>query len=53
MIGFLQCLVGLRDEGRGPIDALLAVGDLLRELPKSLRLARKANSTREVWEKSS
>lgn len=44
MIGFLQCLIGLRDEGRGPLDALLAVGDLLRQLPKPLRLERKANS---------
>lgn len=40
MVGLLQRLVGLRDEGRGPLDALLAVGDLLGELPKPLSLGR-------------
>lgn len=40
MIGFLQGLIGLRDEGRGPLDALLAVGDLLRQLAQPLCLER-------------
>lgn len=46
VIGFFQCLIGLRDEGRGPLDALLAVGDLLGELPKPLCLGRKAKGSR-------
>lgn len=40
MVGFLQRLVGLRDEGGGPLDALLAVGDLLGELPNPLCLEK-------------
>lgn len=40
VIGFLQGLIGLRDEGRGPLDALLAVGDLLRQLAQPLGLER-------------
>lgn len=43
MIGLLQRLVGLRDEGGGSLDALLAVGDLLRQLPEPLRLQGTAN----------
>lgn len=38
MVGFLQRLIGLRDEGGGPLDALLAVGDLLGELADPMRL---------------
>lgn len=48
MVGLLQGLISLRDEGRRPLDALLAVGYLLRELPKSLRLERMTNGEREV-----
>ncbi|TNN37335.1 hypothetical protein EYF80_052501 [Liparis tanakae] len=42
VVGFLQSLIGLRDEGRGPLDALLAVGDLLGELPNPLGLGKGA-----------
>lgn len=38
VIRFLQCLIGLCDEGRGSLDALLAVGNLLGQLPKPLSL---------------
>ena len=48
MIGFLQRLIGLRDEGGGPLDALLAVGDLLGELPNPLCL-----HVGEGWRKTS
>lgn len=45
MIGFLKRLIGLRDEGGGPLDALLAVGDLLGELPNPLCLGRMAKGS--------
>lgn len=34
MVRLLERLVGLSDEGGGPLDALLAAGDLLGELPQ-------------------
>lgn len=49
VVGLFQGLVGLRDEGRRPLNALLAVGYLLRELPKPLRLERRTNGQSEVW----
>lgn len=52
VIGLFQGLVGLRDEGRRPLDALLAVGYLLRKLPKPLRLERMTNGERGVWAQS-
>ena len=42
VIGFFQRLISLCDEGGGPLDALLAVGDLLREFPKPQCLQRRA-----------
>lgn len=51
MIGFFQSLIGLCDEGRGPLDALLAVGDLLGELPKPLRLERQRDTALLGWMK--
>lgn len=48
MVGFFQRLIGLRDERRGPLDALLAVGDLLGELPEPLCLWRKGNAKRSL-----
>lgn len=33
MVGLLQSLISLGDEGRRPIDALLTVGDLLGQFP--------------------
>ena len=52
MIGLFERLVGLRDEGRGPLDALLAVGDLLGEFPNPLCLERTANAKRRQRTKS-
>lgn len=49
MVGFFERLIGLHDEGRGPLDALLAVGDLLGELPEPLRLERTAKSAQLGW----
>lgn len=46
MIGLFQGLVSLCDEGRRPLDALLAVGYLLRKLPKPLCLERMTNGER-------
>lgn len=38
VIRLLESLVGLSDEGGGPLHALLAAGDLLGELPQAHRL---------------
>lgn len=41
VIGLLESLVGLGDEGGGPFHALLAAGDLLGELPQAHSLGEK------------
>lgn len=52
VIRFLQRLVSLRDEGRGPLDALLAVGNLLGELSKPLSLETLGQRKGNISEKS-
>lgn len=44
VVRLLESLVGLSDEGGGPLDALLAAGYLLGQFPQPHGLARK-NST--------